>query len=177
MSKIWLIGGGAFVVVLLVAAVAVALTQREEPLTEGTPERTVQQYLTAIQDDDFRVAHDLLSEKLRAECSIEEFASEAYGYRKTELSSSRVTLEDTKHLDGTAVVIARVTQVRGNGPFGTSEYSQRHPYSLTQEEGDWRFSDYPWPHYGCPTRPAPVYVLPPTPTPVPVPTRTATPGS
>ena len=47
MSKIWLIGGAAALSVLLLASVAIGLTQSEDTFQAGTPEETVQRYLKA----------------------------------------------------------------------------------------------------------------------------------
>ena len=148
MPRMWLIGGAALVAVLLVASIVVALVEQEEALPEGTPERTLQRFLLAVEDEDFRAAYDLLSAQLKQICAFEEFAGTAYG-GKAELRNSRVTLEDTRYLDGTALVIARVTRISSSGPFGTSEWSHDEHYRLILEEGEWRFTEYPWPHYGC----------------------------
>ena len=68
MSKVWLIGGGAFFVILLVVSIIVALLDLEEPLTPGTPEATVQQFLKAAEAEDLSTAFDSLSSKLQEDC-------------------------------------------------------------------------------------------------------------
>ncbi len=60
MAKGWLIGGGAFLVVLLVGSIIVALLEREEPLPAGTPEAAVQQFLKAVETEDLSIAFDSL---------------------------------------------------------------------------------------------------------------------
>ena len=148
MSKIWLIGGAAALGALLLASLVIGLTQSEDAFQAGTPEETVQRYLIAAQDEDFKTAHGLLSRELKEDCLIEDFAAEILRDGK-DVAESRVTLEDRKDLNGSAVVIARVTRIRGSGPFGTSESSHTQQYTLVQEDGEWRFSHYPWPNYGC----------------------------
>ena len=51
MSKIWLIGGAAALSVLLLASVAIGLTQSEDTFQAGTLEETVQRYLKAAERD------------------------------------------------------------------------------------------------------------------------------
>ena len=179
MPKIWLIGGAAFLVVLLAASVVVALTEREEPLPEGTPERAVQLFLVAAEEEDLKTAYALLSEELKEKCSVEGFASKRFGSR--DLKGSRVTLEETKVLNGSVVVIARVTRIQGSGPFGTSESSHEERFTLSRDEGEWRFTYFSWPYYGCgepelysPYKDTPP---PPEPAPTPEPAREATPSS
>lgn len=170
MPKYWLIGGGAFVGLLLVASVVVALTQGEDTLPDGTSERAVQLYIQAVRDDDFEGAHALMSEELKEECPVETLAARSFGGGR-EARDSRVTLRDSRTFDDTAVVTAEVTRIRGSGPFGTSESSHEQRYTLVQEDGQWRLSRAsgssfggPWPYYSCrdpepfraPAPPAPV---------------------
>ena len=174
MPKIWLISGGVLLTVLVVVSIVVGVTQREKPLPAGTPERAVQQFLKAIGDEDLKVAHAFMSDELKQACSIEEFAGRTFGGR-SDLKNSRVTLKETKYLDGPAVVIARVTSISRNEPFGTSERAYEERFTLVQEEGQWRFTANPWPYYGCgrpdiyPPRPANL----PTPAPQPATTTTS----
>ena len=148
MSKIWLIGWAAALAVLLLASLVVGLTQSEDAFQAGTPEETVQRYLQAAQDKDFKATHGLLSRELKEDCLIENFATEVFRDGE-DVTDSRVTLEDKQDLNGSVVVIARVTRIRGSGPFGTSESSRMQNYTLVLEDGEWRFSHYPWPNYDC----------------------------
>ena len=177
MSKIWLIGGAAALSVLLLASVAIGLTQSEDTFQAGTPEETVQRYLKAAKAEDVKIAHGLLSRELRENCLIEDFANEVLRNGK-DVTESRVTLEDKKELNGSVVVVARVTSIRGSGAFETSESSHIQNYTLVQENGEWRFSHYPWPNYGCrapfPARPR-VEEEAPEPEPIPEPRPTAAP--
>lgn len=151
MSKWWLIGGGVALVALLAAAIGVALAERETTLTEGTPEAVVQRFLKAVEDGDYETAHGMLSSELRSKCPVEQMAGQARfgGFRP--LEDSRVTLEETRVFDGTATVTVRVTTFSSNELFGSSESSHFEPYSLRKDaDGQWRFTVYPFPVYGCP---------------------------
>ena len=176
MAKGWLIGGGAFLVVLLVASIIVALLEREEPLTAGTPEAAVQQFLRAAEAEDLALAFDSLSAALQEECSLQEFGGRGYPTRN-QLGDARITLEKSQVVDDTAFVTVRISQFRGSGPFGTSESTFEQRYSLMREDGDWKIAEYPWPFFNCgPLKPMPIRPPPrapeevrvePTPAPTP----------
>ena len=166
MSKGWLIGGAVSLAALLIASIAVALTQREEPFTEGTPERAVQRFLGAIEAEDFALAHSLLSDDIQQECQVTDLASGSNSFDQN-LKKSRVTLEKTSILDDTAVVVVRVTRFRAGGPFEASEYSYQHSFSLERaSDGQWRIKESAWPFYGKCSRPV---SKPPTPVLTPIP--------
>ena len=177
MSRNWLIGGGLFLAALLVASVVVALLEDEESFAEGSVEEAVQVYLEAVEDDDFETAYGFLSSKLKDECPIDEFAGGNIPTR-SDLGDDRVTLEKTTTVKETVFVTVRVTRIRGSGPFGTSESSFEQRFSLRQEDGGWRFTEYPWPFFRCgPFKPEPA-PRPPTATPVPAePTQTPATGT
>ena len=173
MTKGWLIGGAVLLGALLVAAIVVALLEREEALPEGTPEAAVQRFLKTVEEDDLEGAYGFLSSELKRDCSIEEFFGRV-GPRDSRLKNDRITLERTSTVDGTTFVTVRITRFYGSGPFGASESSFEQRFTLRQEEGEWKFTEYPWPYFNCgPFKPEPA--LPPEP-PRPEPTPTATPA-
>jgi hypothetical protein len=175
MSRLWLIGGAAFVGVLLVASIVIAVARQPSPLAEGTPERTVQLFLKALRDEDFKSAYGLLSTDRRTECTVEEFAFRGLDGRQ-ELRDSRVTLKDTKPLNGSTIVASRVTRVQSRGPFGTSEYTHEQSFTLVREDGRWSVDQYTWPYFGCgnPRFPQPAVPKPVAPAGPPSATPTAT---
>ncbi len=148
MGKAWLVGWSAILAVLLIAAIVVALLEREEPLDEGTPEAAVQSFLKAVQNDAPTSAYDFLSAELRRDCSIEQFFGRD-AYPKDPLKGARITLEKTTTVSSTTFVTVGIVQFYSSGPFGTSESSFRHRFTLRQEDGNWKFTEYPWPFYGC----------------------------
>lgn len=178
MAKGWLIGGGIFLGVLLIASIALALTQREEtPFPVGTPEAAVQDFLKASETEDFQVAYDLLSERLKSQCELQDFVGQRFPGDRT-FENSRVTLERTSAVNDTTFVTVRITQIYNNGPFGSSESSHEHRYALVQEDGQWRFSDYPWPFFNCGRfNPEPARPVVPTPAPTSEPEASPTPAA
>ena len=170
MPKAWLIGGAVLLVALLVASVIVALLDREDTQPEGTPERALQLFLDAVRQDDFELAYSFLSEELKEGCTVEEFVGGNFP-KRDRLRDDRVTLESTATVKETVFVTVRVTQFRGSGPFGASESSFEQRFALRQEEGQWRFTEYPWPFFRCgpfePVKPTPEPSSTHTPSPVP----------
>ncbi|MCI0438344.1 MAG: hypothetical protein L0177_04350 [Chloroflexi bacterium] len=177
MARGWLIGGGAFLVVLLVAAIVVALTQQEAELAEGSPEAAVQSYLRAIDAEDYQTAYGLLSQDIKNDCEFQDFVSSISQYERNTLGDSDIILEDASVVDDTAVVTMRISQFERGDLFGSSQYSYNQTYTLKMEGGEWRLTQNPWPFFYCdtfrtPAPPAPIPVVPITPTPTPEPTVT-----
>ena len=175
MQNIWLIGGATFVGVLLVASIVVALVQKEETFSEGTPERAVQLFLEAAKDESFQAAYDMLSDDLKESCAFDEYVEQLVGL-DARLRDTRLTVKETKDLgEDKVIVVVRVTRISSDGPFRTSEDDRTQRYTLGLEQGKWRFTQYPWPANSC-SRPSIEPVRPP-PRPNPARPATTTPGA
>ena len=150
MGKWWLIGAAAFLAVLLIASIVLALTSRETEFAPGTPERAVQDLLRAAESEDFETAYGMLSEELHGKCTLQGFL-DASGYSFNYYEDIRATLRDAKVVDDLTLVNVRITEFHGGGPFDSGESSHNRRYTLRQEEGEWKFTEYPWPYgYWCP---------------------------
>ena len=164
MPKAWLIGGAAFVGVLLVASAVLVLIQRQQTFAPGTPARAVQDFLRAYTDEDFDRVYELWAEELGQDCTRDEYIEAVVG-RDVKLSDNRITVTDTEYVGETeerAVVLVRVSRTTDAGPFKTSESDHRQRYTLALEQGEWRFTQVPWPSAGCsPTTPTKTPALPP----------------
>jgi hypothetical protein len=134
------------VLALAVAGVIVALvTSRDEAtLPASSPEGTVQRYLRALEQKDYRGAYAYLNASAQRQCTIEQFIR-ATSYR--ELKDAEMILEDTQLLDDSAIVTARVTAFDPSNVFDPSEYSYTETFDLTREGGLWRLK---WQNYQCP---------------------------
>lgn len=153
MSKIWLFGAVIFVIALVVAGVVVALVTTRggvDLFPEDSPEGVVQRYLIALDDEEYQRAYDYLSSDVQRRCSLDEFLRSA---STTAAREHRMTLEDTRILDDSALVTARVTVFDPGVPFGRSEYSYDRTFQLKLEEGRWRLTwpgRFTWPEWWCP---------------------------
>lgn len=173
MTRLWLIGGGVFLGLLLIVSIVLAFTQKEELLPLGTAEAAVQDFLKAAKSDDIDLSYSYLSKELQAECKVEDFVGRS-PYQIQQITDSRVTLNKTTVAGEVTFVDVDISQYNNGGIFGASEYTHSQRFSLKQEEGLWKFSSYPWPYNFCksPVRvtPAPApYRLEPTPAPTQAP--------
>ena len=170
MAKSWLIGGGIFVGILLVASIVLVMFRVEATFPAGSPERAVQDYLVAVEKNDLEQAYNLLGPEMREACTIENFASNSQ-FGRDEIQTSRIVFEDKTNVNDTVIVTVRVSRVQSEGPFGVSDYSHSEDFALQQKDGEWRFTRAPWPYFGCPD----LERIPKAPEPTAIPGPTSTP--
>lgn len=148
MARWWLIGAAAFFAALLIASITLALTSRETEFAPGTPERAVQDLLRAAEDEDIEAAYGMLSEELLSKCELKNYADGMYHIIDND-RDIRATLRDAKVVDGITFVNVQITEFYSSGPFESGEWSHDLSFALQQEEGEWKFTEYPWPYDYC----------------------------
>jgi len=155
LSKAWLIGGGLFIAVLVVASVVVAIVSSEDALSADTPEGRVQLFLSALDDGDLELAYESLSEEIQEGCPLSKVFGQVPDI-ESRLGGGRVTLEGTTTVGDTAFVDVRVTRIESEHPSGPADvllgpsiFSHVQRYALRRELGDWRLVEYPWPLPAC----------------------------
>lgn len=148
MKNYWIIGGGATLGLLFIASVVVTFTQDEASFNPGSPEAVVQDYLNALDSEDFESAYQALSPELRAECAVDEMFGGRIAWNQ-DVIDGRITLEDTQELGDTTFVTVKIARLSGGGLFGPSEYDFEERFALKQFDGRWKFSQEPWPFPGC----------------------------
>ena len=167
----WLIGGAAFLVLLLVVAAVVAIVGGEKSFDDGTPEATVQGFLSAVEDEEYKLTHGFLSQELREECPFDQFFSRSDVLGARMLRYDRISLEQTRIEGDHAFVGVRITTFQGSGPFSTSESAHGQTFALLHQDDAWVVSEYPWPFAQCgpyKQRVAPIQTeRPPVPQPIP----------
>lgn len=144
-SSRWLAIVAANIALAVIAGIAVTvLAGGERRYAEGTPERTVQDYLRAVNDHDATTALALLSPAAAASCA--DIPRDSITNRGS--SSIRTTLDRTTLRDATAEVRVRLTESYGSsGPFGSGDSTTTQTFTLAQAQAQWRFSEAPWPLY------------------------------
>ena len=111
----------------------------------------MQHFLLAVEAGDYVEAYDYLGAKLKEGCTYDNFLRQSSRERIEEIQA---TLVRTEAFDDRTEVTISITRFRASGPFlapfdsPTSSHQQR--YLLRQEEGQWLFSQIPWPVYWCP---------------------------
>jgi hypothetical protein len=148
-STLVLVSVAAALALLVAAAAAVAaLTGNEERFADGTPERAVQEYLHAIEDQDATAAFAFLAPALVERCG--QLPREMVTRRGD--TAIRATLDRVVTRDGAATVHVDLSETFQDAPFGMSDPEQSLVFELSEVDGAWRFTQMPWPLY-CMTVP------------------------
>lgn len=152
-SNRWLVIVGVAIALAVLAGILVTtFAGGERQYAEGTPERTVQDYLRTVSDRDATAAFAYLTPELTTQC--EPKPRESISSRSGD--SLRAVLDRTTVRGDTAEVRVNVIErYDAGGPFGGGESNFAQVFVLKQVNGQWRFSESPWPIY-CPTPALPV---------------------
>ena len=151
-SNRWLAIVGALIALAVVAGIVVTSFARGERLyPEGSPERTVQDYLHAVSNRDALNAASYLAPDLAQRC--DKVPRESITNRGS--ASIRATLDRaTVRGDRLAEIHVRITEsYSADSPFASGDSTTTQVFLLTQIDGQWRFSEAPWPMY-CPPIPS-----------------------
>jgi hypothetical protein len=134
---------GIVVVGLLVVAIAAVVYAATRPVTtwsSGTPEGTVQAYLTAVIDRDVDTAATYLDPD--GDCDVDDF-DQVWLPR-----TARAELVGT-HVDGDVARVEVDVAVSGGGPLDVP-VPEAHTFRLTRSTGGgWLIAGTPWPLYDC----------------------------
>ncbi len=145
-STRWLAAvGGVIAAAVAISVLVAAFAGGEQEFPADSPEAAVQGYLRAIADEDSEAAFAFLSTELLEGCG--EIPREAVTQRGN--GRFRAVLTDTVEREDTTEVVVDITEVYGDDPFGGGEYDFEQTFFLTRENGEWRFTEAPWPLY-CP---------------------------
>ena len=153
---------GVVIVIVAVIGITAAFLYRSGDLPllpEGTPEGTVQRFLSAIEQGDSRLAYNYLSPPIQEACSYQFFRDNIRWFEPTNGRDSgdlRVLLEGTNNLEGAVEVRVRIIRFYFSTPSplappfdaGESSYVERFTLEMSGEE--WLFVDPPWPMNRCP---------------------------
>ena len=148
MERYWIIGGGALLAVLLIGSILVSVSNDEDVFDSGTPEHAVQQYLRSMSQSDFEAAHRSLSQDLQSGCSVDELFKQVSG-RLDKIDDNRITLGSVQLVGETTSVTVTVHEFRRGDLFGSSEWSYERRFFLRQIDGEWKFTEFPWPLFRC----------------------------
>jgi hypothetical protein len=143
-STRWLVVVAGIISVVVIASTLVALLANgEQEFEPGTPEAAVQGYLRAVADSDATTALSYIADSVYDECA--DIPRDAILFRGN--NDFRAVLRDTVSQREGVVVEVEITESYGGGLFG-GESTWTTSFSLVrQADGEWRFSEVPWPLY------------------------------
>lgn len=145
-STRWLAIVATVIAATVLVGIAVTLVAGgAETYPDGTPERTVQDYLRAISDRDATTANSFLAADLAERCAP--YHRDLITNRSG--TALRATLDRATVRGETADVRVRITETNGSGPFGSDESYQNVVFNLARTDGQWRITEPAWPLY-CP---------------------------
>lgn len=130
----WISGG---VIVTLIAIFTSYLFFKDiDHLREGSPERTVQQYLNNIMAHEFPQAYNTLDLPTRKDCPIEKFAMTSIDTAES-LKGSTITLKSVDVFDDNAIVVVKISSIENPGFFSTYENIRSETLSLEFSDNSW----------------------------------------
>jgi hypothetical protein len=127
----------------LIFAVILDVVLDPEPLDPASPEGVVQAYLQDVLDGDTTGARSYLSEDAAERCSAQELR------RSWIPDGLTATLSEVRRSEEVVEVEVRMRTIEGPAPFGGGSYTTTEVFTLTEENGQWRISEDPWPIYDC----------------------------
>lgn len=139
MGKIVGYGIALLLATLIVISFALTYLKNDTKMEEGSPERTVQLYISYLSDDRFTDAYDLLDRNLHTQCDIGEFTA-ALTWTKNYFEGASAKLKNKKQFDNISIVVIEMTSVETNIPFGLEERSTEVTFTLSLEE-KWKITE------------------------------------
>lgn len=140
-SRRWLVIFGTAIGILLVLTVVLVLVNRgnEVPLQpEDTPQGTVQRYLIAINDKDYRTAYSYVSMTQSGKpMTYDEWVRSVPFYPTPNQSVWKASLGKTMITGQEASVEVIVDVFRPGGPFENPTRSQNIAFQLSKIDGKW----------------------------------------
>lgn len=139
------IGVGILVTAALSVAVVVAVGNRPPAsFPSGTPERTLQEYLEAWEDEDYEAAYEFFSSKVRAAVTVEAFRDSAeqqeqFGYLP-EGFEPHVLLDRVESEGDRASIYLTVETSLLGVPF-VGDIRTTRVIHCVREEGTWKIDD------------------------------------
>jgi hypothetical protein len=145
---LWLTVVAVIAAVLVIASVVINLVAENgaDLRPEDTPEGAVQRYLRALVDDDITAAYEYMSEPVKTDCTLQYFA-QMTEYQRERSFTAR--LSTTLDLSGIKQVNVEISD-SDDGPFFGNGYSYTVSFTLAEEDGQWLFTEPPWPMSWCP---------------------------
>ncbi|TAK10791.1 MAG: hypothetical protein EPO32_14135 [Anaerolineae bacterium] len=128
--------------VLVIAASAIVLG-RPEPtyLPDTAPENIVQNYILAVQQEDYSRAYSYLSPEVKSyPIDVTDFKRDLERFTAYQNQVESLAVEDVSLLGDTATVFISAQVYYQGGLFDSGQYSNTYRYELDRLSGEWKLS-------------------------------------
>ena len=134
----------AFLSALVIGSIYISTTRQNEPLTEGSPERTVQIYIDNILNDRSIEAYELIAKELRDNSRYSEFINKtSLSYDPYEVET--ITLVKSEIINDEAIVTVEKSTIETSIPLESTERKSRQTYILVKEDLEWKILETSFP--------------------------------
>lgn len=133
--------------VLVVLAVGLYFIRgdRQEYSLEDSPQGVLQNYIIALEKDDYQRAYGYLRDA-DLKPGYEHFR-QTFLTKTLDPSGAAIQIGETK-LSGDDVVVSIVVIHGSSGPFGNTSREPGNALLVRSEGGDWKISSLPYPYWG-----------------------------
>ena len=140
-STRWLLAAAAALAAVVVLALLVSGGADRADLDADDPAATVRDFLVAVEERDVEELRATVAADLREACDADELRRST---RDDHGRDDRATLVEVHELNGDAEVEVRLTEHRGEPPFGGGGRERTEVFELTREDENWVITHVPW---------------------------------
>ncbi len=135
------------VVIAMVTLLTLAIMAGRSPASypEGSPEATLQTFITAALDNDEEAVLALLTDERQSRCRTQIEDENVYGDRWSE-GDLRAALDDIDVDGDKATAIVRFRNGGDDDPFGGSSWDYDRRFDLLDTAAGWRIDRAEWPY-------------------------------
>ncbi len=142
-----MVAGIAGFIVIGVVALFFVGNRGEAVFAPGSPEAVTQNYLKALEDQDWEEAYGYLSESVKSSRVRDSYIQRKGAGHVDEDANRRIVLERSEVTGTEAKITISISTFRSSGPMETSDYTSRIDFRL-QKEGDyWKITAPTYPPY------------------------------
>ncbi len=140
-STRWLLAAAGVLAAVVVLGLLIGGDAEPPALDADDPAATVRDFLVAAEERDAEGLRASVAADLREACDVDDLRRATRDQRHRDV---RATLVEVEELDGHAEVEVRLTEHRGEPPFGGGGYERTEVFELTREDGAWAITHVPW---------------------------------
>lgn len=113
----------------------------------GTPEGVLQNYMLAIQRQEYERAYEYLADYPEKPDQLA-FQQAFLGYQHDQVSATSVEINDTVIDEPAQTALVQVALVHGSGDIFGDTYRDQQTATLVLQSGSWKIYQAPYPYWG-----------------------------